>query len=109
EQELGAPRGADLAAPEWPDAGNGADERALARARRAGQKGGVAAPQREIDVRYEDLPVGSIEVDTDHGEVRGSPLDAAEAARRRCVHPLQCVVEAGEPLDHRAPGRDLFV
>src|SRR5262245_24700955 len=109
EQELSAWRNSDLAAPEWPDAGDGTDERALARARRTGQESSVAKLEREVDVRHEDLTVGSIEIDPSYGELRCAPLDAPEAARRLGAHPLERALEAGEAVDHRAPGGDLFV
>ena len=39
------------------------------------------------------------------------PVDAPDAAagRRLEAHVLERALEAGEPLDHRAPGRDLLV
>ena len=109
KQDPGVSRRADLATSKRPDAGDGTDDRALARARRAAQEDGVAAPEREIDVRQEDLTVGPIEVDTRDGQLRGTPLDAPKAARRLPVHPLERALEAGEPFDHRAPGRNLLV
>src|SRR5438093_3287437 len=69
KQDPGVWRRADLAAPERPDAGDGTDERALARARRAAEEDGVAAPEREVDVRHERLAVGPIEIDTCHAQV----------------------------------------
>src|SRR5262249_13202206 len=46
-----------------------------------------------------------------HGQVRRRPLDTPEALvpRRLKSYVLEGALEAGEPLDHRAPGRDLLV
>src|SRR5262249_56362497 len=78
--------GADLAAPEWPDTGDRADERALAPAPGAGEQARVAAADGGSDVRHEAVAVRSLEVDAGHAQMRRAPLDAPEAARPLVVH-----------------------
>src|SRR5262245_49901185 len=109
KQDPGVPRRVDLATPERPDASDRPHERALPRARGAEQEHGIAAPEREVDVRDEELTIGSIEVDTLDGQARGASLDAPDAAPRLLADVVERALEAGEPLDHRAPGRDLLV
>src|SRR6266850_2758305 len=105
----GVTRRADLATAKRPDTGDGTDQGALARARGAAQENGAAAPEREVDVRHQGLTIGAIEVDTRHRQVGGAPLDASEATGCLQTYSIERALEAGQPLDHRAPGRDLLV
>src|SRR6267142_2199335 len=110
KEDAGPFRYMDLATPERPDAGDGTDERALSRARRATQEHGIPLPEREVDVRHERLATGEIEIDSLHGQLRGAPGGDPDAALGRLpAHVLEGALEAGEALDDGTPGRDLLV
>src|SRR5215470_898175 len=109
-EDAGTSRHVDLAMAERPDAGDGTDERALSRPRRATQKHGLPPQEREVDVRHERLAIGSIEIDALHSQVRRAPLGAPDTANTRMpTHMLERALEAGEPLDHGPPSHDLLV
>src|SRR3989441_836433 len=98
----------DLSAPERPDAGDRAEQRALAGARRSGDQDHVAARDRHAHAAEERLAVRERQVDALEGEPRvgagrdPNPADLAPDAVDR-------VAEADEPIDDRAPLGDVGV
>src|SRR5207247_3394404 len=92
----------DLAAPERPDAGDRAEQRALTGARRSGDQDHVAARDRHAHAAEERLSVRERQVDALEGEPRvgaGQDPDPADLA----PDAVDRVAEADEPIDDRAP------
>src|SRR2546422_8823029 len=95
----------DLSAPERPDAGDRAEQRALAGARRSGDQDHVAARDLHAHAAEERLSVRERQDDALEGEPRvgagrdPNPADLAPDGGYR-------VAQAAKPIDIRAPSGD---
>src|SRR5688500_4545834 len=104
-------RPANLAAPKRPDSGDGAEERTFSRTRSSPQENGVSAQKREIDIGDKRLTIGEIEIHTLNCQMRDIPVGTPDTAagRRLDAHTFKGALEAGKPLDYRAPFSDLLI
>src|SRR4030095_5032959 len=104
EEDARAARQADLAAAEWPDAGDGPEERALAGTRRPADERGVPGANSEVDVFQQRLAARQLEIHAIQREPGLGPRLAVDALLRRLrAHPAQGALEAEQAPDHRAP------
>src|SRR6267378_1136565 len=97
--------------PEGPDSSDGAEEGALAHARRSGKERTLAAPERETHVCDQRLTVWSVELDAVHDQAPTISVGVvnADLRRRLGVREFEGALETRKSFHHGAPGSNICV
>ena len=103
QHHAGPVRDSDVAAPERPDAGDGAEQGRFAGAGRAGQQGALAGPERHAVGAQQLAPVGEMHVDVVEAELGARSLGERHppAGGAALAHAGDGRLEGGQAVDHR--------